>query len=124
MLCFTDDPTECVAVPMSKDERIPPVPSKPEYSDWKYEQCVAEGGDDCNQYRAPLMGGGGFGGDIDIEITPKPMPKPDMANPFDVPEEEWKVMEKEDEPRLCSNGEGIGCWGPEEERERPCSNED
>lgn len=119
MLCFTDNPDECVAVPLSEDERIPPVPSKPQYSDFMYDQCVEEGGDDCNQYRAPLMGGGGFGGDIDIEITPKPMPpmpKPDMENP------EWEMIEKEEDPRLCANGEGFGCFNPDQDR--PCSDND
>jgi len=48
------------------------------------------------------MGGGGFGGDID---------------------KEWPVMEKEEETRLCANGEGLGCFIPDMD-ERPCSNDD
>ena len=64
LLCNPEDPTECKVNPLLKDKRIPPVPSKPIMSELKYDQCKAEGRDDCEIWRAPLTGG--FGGDIEI----------------------------------------------------------
>ena len=58
MMCFTDNPDECVAVPISTTDST----DGNDYA-WSsldrleiYEVCIAQGRDDCDIFRAPLKG--------------------------------------------------------------------